>query len=511
SFREALDQMQQRTMRIRKTVLQFEYTRSSENLIQNHPVQKHACSLDYTGWGMREIVRDAKGREGVFLYLYGKRGEIGRRWVDKKSGVLYGMLLPPNDSEVRDRGQRLNYYPFNQAILPEYTFTNLLEADYWLTNHLREAEEQGNLRISEKSENGIRIVTYSAGGISLGLAPEKNWAIMEYNKSLKCLSLQPFESDWLPLSIEWSTISFDPTSSPPTRIITENIRIEKAKERFRVEHFQMPEPEPGDWVRVMYPKYNEAWDIRRGVGLAVSPEDVENTVNLEHEFQFSKDLSLKDQLIWETSKHWREPGVVRAALREKGAQFDLAQRPMPFLAPDESKIIWASHTGTMSRVGEMWKSRTYKADVAGKSLAFTAEFEPLKDAFPIEENSTVNFAIENDGKESIYIVTGADGRGERSDRYSFWAFDEKGMPADIKWTARHFGGPQGAPPEIKPGETWGDAHELSKWITFDRPGNYTVRCRRVIHIMGKNELPTGDNIIFDTPFLADFEIEVYGR
>jgi len=118
----------------------------------------------------------------------------------------------------------------------------------------------------------------------------------------------------------------------------------------------------------------------------------------------------------------------------------------------------------------------------------------------------VTFTARNTGEAPFHLVIQGSQRGDRDDRYQFWAFDEEGRPAIIHWEANHFGGMMGALPRLAPGEAWGETLELEKWVTFDRPGLYTVRGRRVVQFMQDEGFPDGTEP--HAAFLADFEVQV---
>jgi hypothetical protein len=122
-----------------------------------------------------------------------------------------------------------------------------------------------------------------------------------------------------------------------------------------------------------------------------------------------------------------------------------------------------------------------EASVEKAGLKFEAGFIAEKTEIMAGEAIYVTFYVRNTGTEPIYLETGGDGRSIRSYRFQFSATDEQGGPArDPHPNPGHFGGLQGPPPAIKPGETYSEKLQLSKWLTFDRPGQYTVRGARTL-------------------------------
>ena len=119
----------------------------------------------------------------------------------------------------------------------------------------------------------------------------------------------------------------------------------------------------------------------------------------------------------------------------------------------------------------------------------------------------MTFYVRNTGNQAIFLETGGDGRSIRSYRFQFSATDELGNPArDPNPNFGHFGGLQGPPPEIKPGETYSEKLQFSKWIAFDRPGQYTVRGARTLQFPGTQDFSRDYALVH--PLATSFHLKV---
>ncbi len=119
---------------------------------------------------------------------------------------------------------------------------------------------------------------------------------------------------------------------------------------------------------------------------------------------------------------------------------------------------------------------------------FEAGFIPEKKEVMVGEAIYTTFYVKNIGTQPIYLETGGDHRSVRSYRFSFSAIDQDGNAArDPHPNPMHFGGTQGPPPTIEPGGTYSERLQLAKWLAFDRPGQYTVRCARTLQFPATTE------------------------
>ncbi|MCF7731803.1 MAG: HEAT repeat domain-containing protein [Akkermansiaceae bacterium] len=154
--------------------------------------------------------------------------------------------------------------------------------------------------------------------------------------------------------------------------------------------------------------------------------------------------------------------------------------------------------------------RKPEISVEKAGFKFDAGFIPEKSEIMVGEAIYATFYVRNTGTEPIYLETGGDGRSIRSYRFRFSATDEQGNPArDSNPNPGHFGGLQGPPSEITPGGTYSEKLELAKWLSFDRPGDYTVGCARTLQFPAKPEFT--QNYALVHPLVTSFRLKVVPR
>ncbi len=95
-----------RDLKYRGAPLRLEYSRIANNA-ENQPSQKTDCTL-LTYWNNSlEEIRNAKGWVGFQYRVGGVRAEVGWRWKG------FGLLLPNNDADAEDQGERIFYHAHN--------------------------------------------------------------------------------------------------------------------------------------------------------------------------------------------------------------------------------------------------------------------------------------------------------------------------------------------------------------------------------------------------------------
>ncbi len=120
-----------------------------------------------------------------------------------------------------------------------------------------------------------------------------------------------------------------------------------------------------------------------------------------------------------------------------------------------------------------------------KEIHAEAGFTPLKTEAVLGEPLPVTFSVKNVGDKEFGYWFGGDYRGTgRHDRFEIEARDASGKllrdpKAQPDGTILRMGGIGGVHP-VKPGETRTFDLELTQYRTFERPGEYTVRCRFAI-------------------------------
>ncbi len=242
--------------------------------------------------------------------------------------------------------------------------------------------------------------------------------------------------------------------------------------------FELAAPKPGDRVTVAYANWDPQWQTG-----PVEPKTIRDSVRHEHTCTWSARLSVTDTRIWQASLAWRDSGRVQRALAaDSAAAFGYGDvgAPLPFISKDGARIIWAIYDES-ARCMKPVDRLPERAIVNRGDFKFEAGFIPEKTEIMTGEAIYTTFYVKNTGERTIFLETGGDGRSIRSYRFQFSATDEQGLATrDPHSNPGHFGGPQGPPPAIKPGETYAEKLQLGKWLTLDQPGQYRVHCARTL-------------------------------
>ena len=165
------------------------------------------------------------------------------------------------------------------------------------------------------------------------------------------------------------------------------------------------------------------------------------------------------------------------------------------LFPDSTYRVAFCFANEQRHIGdqEIWtgKAVSNPVEVAVKPvptahLRVVGGFEIAKSAFFIGEPIHVTFKVVNKGDAPFSLPTGGDyGMAGRHERFSFTAVDESGTgvrdPAedDPRWRPGILGG-LGCDEALKPGDVHEETLLLNQWCAFDRPGRFTVTCRRTL-------------------------------
>jgi len=153
-----------------------------------------------------------------------------------------------------------------------------------------------------------------------------------------------------------------------------------------------------------------------------------------------------------------------------------------------------------------------KATVEKADFKFEAGFIPEKNELMVGEAIYVTFYVRNTGDKPIYLATEGDGRNIRSYRFQVSATDAQGMSVrdpNPDPGVRVGSMLLGPPPEIKPGETYSERLQLARWLVFERPGEYTVRCARPLQFPGKQEFTRDYALVH--PLVTSFHLKVVPR
>ena len=495
---QVLEAIRSRNAKYRAIPLRIEYTRTVD-IARRQPTQKTECTLVSHGDNFRNEVRDAKGRKGWQYRVNGVRAEVGRRWHG------FDLLLPGNEADSEDVGERISYCAHDRGFSAGNVVALLVNGVESLRNtYFREAEKAGDLKITETEVNGTPCVQLSAGGAVLCLAPQYDWTIVR-DGDLTARDFRRFGERVFPTTLERVTHLHDLQGHFFTYHETCKIRSVSQAEVPGPDFWKIPEPKPGTWVKVAYPRWNTKWEDE--LGSPVTRRMVLDCVRAEHAFAWPP--TGKDARIDETSRHWRDRTKLDLALCSDGVHGGGCQFPLPFMSADGEQIVWATYEPARQRLSMFDPGRTNDR-VEAQGMKFEASFVPERQEIRLGQPLSVTFYVTNTGTQTFYLETGGDSPGVRSDRFQFWAVTLEGIPAPDPYpNPGHFGGPQGPPPKVAPGDGYSEKLDLSRWVKFEQPGEYLVRGRRVIQLLTKQQVSTNYALVH--PLLADFKLTVQAQ
>lgn len=128
-----------------------------------------------------------------------------------------------------------------------------------------------------------------------------------------------------------------------------------------------------------------------------------------------------------------------------------------------------------------------------------AGFVPDRTEIVFGDDLGITFYVKNVGNKRFHLATGGDYRGGRPGRFSISAVDGDGNKVEDphpNWG--HGGGILGSA-GIDPGRRYTERLSLHTWCKFEKPGVYTVTCKRTLNLSGESKT-------FDRPIATDFTI-----
>ena len=163
------------------------------------------------------------------------------------------------------------------------------------------------------------------------------------------------------------------------------------------------------------------------------------------------------------------------------------------LMPDSVYRVSYSFENDASEVAQR-KLWTGKAVSAGLEIRMT---RPSADGFGLAgvfslpktdyflfEPIHAEFRLTNKGNAQVRFPTGCDYAGTgRHERFSFTAVDDKGVRVKDPVIPSGMGGGLGGNMGVKPGETYTEMLLVNQWCAFERPGKYTLTCKRTVNIV----------------------------
>ncbi len=336
---QVLQGIRSRDAKYRATPLRIEYSHTISHT-RGQPPQKTECTLIAQGNNFRHEVRDGSGRKGWEYRVNGLRAEVGRRWKG------FDMLLPFNDADCKELGDRIYYHAHNVGFNCESTVALLIDGlEPWRAAYFREAEKAGNLKITSAEVNGVPCVQVSAGGVVTCLAPQYDWSIVR-SYDLTTRDFRRFGGRWFPTTLERARSLHDFQGGFFTYRETCEIRTLSQLESPGRDFWRIPEPKPGTWVKVAYPRWSTKWED--DLEPAVTKQILLDCVRAEQAFAWPP--AGKDARTYETSRHWRERARLDVALDSDPSPAKGSPAALPFMSADGEQIVWARYEPARQRL-----------------------------------------------------------------------------------------------------------------------------------------------------------------
>jgi len=205
---------------------------------------------------------------------------------------------------------------------------------------------------------------------------------------------------------------------------------------------------------------------------------------------------------------------------------DRTQCENKFLMPKSSYSIAFAFENEQGRVRgqKVWVGRADTGEVPVKVLPPRLEgvdvegvFELPKGKYYIGEPISIIFKVKNSGAGAIWFRLGGDvSAAGRHARFSIEALEEAGKPAadpteNLPFRpADRVREAQGTAFLLKPGETYAERVLLNNWCMLNKPGKYTITCRRGLLIAKDPEQAGGwpEAILPTLPVETKFPCEI---
>jgi len=155
-------------------------------------------------------------------------------------------------------------------------------------------------------------------------------------------------------------------------------------------------------------------------------------------------------------------------------------------------LVRSSGSGGESR------TKTYEAGGA----AFEVGFVPDETQIILGQSLFITFTATTRSEKSYRFFVGGDNRGSvRHNNFRITATDAHGKPVKDPYSYNNFGG-FGKNIVLEPDRNYSERLFLGHWCAFDRPGLYTVTCKRILKDHG--EEPRGEAV----PVMSSFELTI---
>jgi HEAT repeat protein len=142
--------------------------------------------------------------------------------------------------------------------------------------------------------------------------------------------------------------------------------------------------------------------------------------------------------------------------------------------------------------------KTYEAS----GVAIEAGFVPDETQIILGQPLFITFTVTTRSKKSYRFFVGGDNRGSvRHNNFRITATDAHGKPVKDPYSYNNFGG-FGKNVVLERGQNYSERLFLGHWCAFDRPGLYTVTCKRILKDYG--EKPRHEAV----PVTSSFELTI---
>ena len=133
-------------------------------------------------------------------------------------------------------------------------------------------------------------------------------------------------------------------------------------------------------------------------------------------------------------------------------------------------------------------------------------FKPIQDEFEPGQRIAVIFRIRNVGQNSIAFRQGGREGGSRDNQYEFLCRYNSKQVEDVGKSG-HLGGLSGIR-KLRPGESFEEEVDLSKWFAFDKPGTYNLLGSYYMDFMDTTEDASAFWPIWTDYATADFSVRI---
>ena len=252
----------------------------------------------------------------------------------------------PNERQMDFNSNGVQYH-FDQTLVRA-----IYGPEDWLIEDWRKFGKLDQVAIEEKKVGDVDCVVITVNdGTGVALAPQLDWAPIQLPFGVSAVGHQQYGDYWLPGKVTKQAGKFEGESLVDKDFLLDAKVVDGSH---GLTPMVVPQPSVNAEIKVIYPQWDSQWD-QKSLPPALELTDLVKTQSDVLSWPSDDKLSRWEQRIWDTAKAWRNNARVEAAIN-----FD---RPMPFLSPDESEVIWASYDKETRKLNRVPASnRDVKAD-----------------------------------------------------------------------------------------------------------------------------------------------------